>query len=146
MFAQSTQGITGWVAFNETKEPIDNVAVRIHRSHAGPEHEADESLALRDLNEAQEIRIGTLLPETASNIGSVPERLMPYSDKPSLYQISIFTRFENLTEFLYVTPKEANGWAIKQAVDLGSNKTKKWLRRDAEKAQKAWKNWPEWWR
>ncbi|MEN6533605.1 MAG: hypothetical protein ABFD89_08080 [Bryobacteraceae bacterium] len=45
-----------------------------------------------------------------------------------------------------MTPKEANGWAIKQAVDLGSDKTKKWLRRDAEKAQKAWKNWPKWWR
>jgi len=93
----------------------------------------------------QEIRVGTLLPNLATPIGAVAASLIPETSKPTHYQIDIFTRSENLTEWLFVTPKlEDSPWS--ESYDLVNQKTNVWLSKDAERAMKQWKNWPEWWK
>jgi len=145
VMGQQTTGIVGWLAVNETDEPIDDVRIRIQLSRAGPEDDADRNLLLADLQNTQAINVGTLLPSMAQAVGSVSPYLMPNANKPTHYQIDIYTRYENLTQWLYATPKE-NSLMFDQSSDLVNQKTKVWLKRDAEKAMRRWKNWPQWWK
>lgn len=147
LFSQGVgQGVGGLVIFNGTDDPIDNVSISVMRSHAGPQYDADPKLLQQDLTSKFELDIGTLRPQLATPIKAVPASIFPYKDRPSFYQISIFTRYEAFTEWLYVTPKGNGSGMFDQTIDLSSNKTHRWFRRDTEAAMKRWKNWPEWWK
>ena len=61
------------------------------RSHAGPEHEADPGLIMRDMKSRIGFEVGTLRPQLAQPVARVPDSLLPYEDKPSFYQVNIFT-------------------------------------------------------
>lgn len=133
------KSITGsWVAtaINRTKEPIDNVGVTIMRTGALPDYDLEQ--ALSDLKGKAGIEVGTLRPQLAVDIASLPESLIPFADKTSMYQISIFTRYEAFTEYLWMAPKD-NGF--EQGMDIGSNKTHEWLMRDEAAAMKRWNDW-----
>jgi hypothetical protein len=90
------------------------------------------------------VDVGTLRPHVSQTIGPIVDSVYPYSTRPGFYQITILTRYEAFTEYLFVTPGEQD---FNQVFDVGSNKTHKWLGpRKIEAAMKAWKNWPEWWK
>ena len=135
-----------WIlsGFNETDDPIDNVAVSITKVHAEPEYKQDTSLIIKDLTGKLTINVGTLLPQLATEISIVPEHLVPNTDRPTIYQLTVFTRYEAFTESLYVTPGQ--GASFDQAVDISSNKTHESLELNTQNAMKRWKNWPEWWK
>jgi hypothetical protein len=145
VFSQTHNGVGGMVMFNAGDAPIDNVSFSIMRSHAGPEHEADPSLLQKDLDSTVNVNVGTLLPQLATPIKGISASMLPYPDRPSSYQVNIFTRYEAFTEYLYVTPKEGSAM-FDQSMDLSSNKTHVWIYKNAEKARRSWKNWPEWWK
>lgn len=144
VFAQTGGKVTGFLLFNPTDEPIDNVSFSVMWSHAGPEYEADPTLLPYDLKHVWNVDVGTLRPQLATPIGNLPEWLIPHADKPSYYQVNIFTRYEAFTGRIYVTPNPEG--SFDQSTNLSSNKTHEIFSRNAEKAMKAWKNWPAWWK
>lgn len=143
LFSKDLSGSWVMTAFNEGHEPIDDVGVSIMRIHAGPEYKADQALLIQDMKGETAINVGTLRADLATRIGMTPPHLLPYLDKPSEYQLTIFTRYETFTESLYMSPK---GDFVDQGADVSSNKTHEWFIKQQETVMKRWKNWPKWWR
>jgi hypothetical protein len=131
------------IIIDETDGPIDNVTVRIMRSHAAPELEADQSLANKEIAGQISIGLGTITSGW-SPIIEIPDHLMPNNDKPTMYQISIITRYEQFAEELFVSPNSKG--SFDQGADISSLKTHEPLENSADKVMRAWKNWPEWWK
>jgi hypothetical protein len=132
------------VMINPTTDPLDTVGFQISFSHAEPEHKADPSLIARERATAWSENIGTLRPEMATPLGPVPSALRPNKEKPTLYQIRIYTRYENFTEWLYLSPRDQA--TFNEGLSVYRDKTHETLENSEDKVMRAWKNWPEWWR
>lgn len=128
--------------FNEGKDPFDNVGLSIMQSPQGPDGN-DIAKITKATQERRSMDIGTLRVHDVRTIGPLPMTLWPDSNKPTMYQIMIYTRYVRFMEWLYASPK--NGF-VDQGIDVVNIDTNQWYVKQMGEALRRWHNYPEWWK
>ena len=128
--------------FNEGKDPFDNVGLSIMQSPQGPDGK-DTSKIMKAVQDRISMDIGTLRVHDVKTVGPLPMSLWPDSNKPTMYQILIYTRYVRFQEWLFASPK--NGF-VDQGIDVVNIDTSHWYVKKMEEALRRWHNYPEWWK